>query len=153
MKPVSSTPHFRHVPTPFASAEEAWFWFMRAHEAKLDGARYASNRGNVSRPCEPVDIFRAMDRLHRNRILKLDHFRILRHYGQRQMAPERWRRQEMLAHALWCEAMAAMADAFEAKGIIAPRAGTTNWNIPAGLPLGAFASGTGWATTFEGTPA
>lgn len=164
MKPVSSPaafgPVFGHKATPFASAEDAWFWFMRAHEARLDGARYASHRGAVSRPCEPVDIFRIMDRLHRTRILKLDHFRVLRHYGQRQMAPERWRRQEMLAHTLWAEAMTAMADAFEAKGIIAPRQQKTWAALQADLPLvtplpgvphfNAFSAGNGWANAFNG---
>ena len=38
---------------PFESAEEAWFWFIAAQQAKCDGARFMSGAGDVPRPCEP----------------------------------------------------------------------------------------------------
>ena len=93
---------------PFYSAEETWFWFVQANQARLDGARYTAGAGGVRRPCEPVDILRILDRLYRTRRLMIDHLRVLRYYGQRQMPPERWRRSEAKAATLWAEAMRAL---------------------------------------------
>jgi hypothetical protein len=38
------------------NVEEAWFWFIAAQQARVDGARFASGAGMIPRPCEPVDI-------------------------------------------------------------------------------------------------
>lgn len=37
--------------TPFASTEEAWFWFIQAQAARNDGARFSMGLGLVPRPC------------------------------------------------------------------------------------------------------
>lgn len=107
-----------HTTVPFASAEEAWFWFIDANQARLDGARFTAARGNVRRPCEPVDILRILDRLYRSRRLMMDHLRVLRFYGVRQMPPEGWRRAEARAATLWREAMAILEPVLIAKSIM-----------------------------------
>lgn len=104
--------------TPFDSAEEAWFWFILAHEAKLAGARVRAGQGLVNRPCEPADILRLLDRLYRRRRLLRDHLLVLAHYGRRQMAPEADRRREMRDHGLWREAFLALTPALRDKGIV-----------------------------------
>ncbi|MFV3127614.1 hypothetical protein [Niveispirillum sp. KHB5.9] len=104
--------------TPFDSAEEAWLWFVPAHEAKLTGARVRAGQGLVTRPCEPGDILCMVDRLYRRRRLLRDHLLVLAHYGRRQMAPEPDRRREMRDHALWVEALSALAPVLREKGIV-----------------------------------
>ena len=109
--------------TPFESAEEAWFWFINAQEAKNDGAKYVSGAGLYKRPCEPLDIMNVLDRLYRKRRLQRDHLLVLRHYGRRQVAPDRYRAQEVRACHLWNEAMDRIGDVLIAKGIIVRRPG------------------------------
>lgn len=107
-----------HTTVPFDTPEEVWFWFIQANEARLDGARYTAVRGNVRRPCEPVDILRILDRLYRTRRVMMDHLRVLRFYGVRQMAPEAWRKSEARAATLWAEAMRALEPIFVSKQIM-----------------------------------
>lgn len=104
---------------PFSCAAEAWFWFLQAQQAREDGARITAGSGIVSRPCEPVDIYRVVDRLYRQRRLVMDHLLVLRHYGRRLMPPDPRRAKEIRAHALWVEAMARIEDSLIAKGIVA----------------------------------
>ncbi len=104
---------------PFASAAEAWFWFIQAQAARNDGARYALGAGTIPRPCEPVDILRVLDRLHRNRRLQMDHLLVLRHYGRRMMAPDPRRIKEACAHKIWTEALERITPALQRKGIVA----------------------------------
>lgn len=103
---------------PFADAEEAWFWFIQAQAARNDGARFAVGLGTVLRPCEPVDILKTLDRLHRKRRLVMDHLLVLRHYGLRLMPPDPCRVKEMKAHRLWTEAMERLEEALAGKGIV-----------------------------------
>lgn len=103
---------------PFASAEEAWFWFVQAHEARAAGARVVAGRGTVSRPCEPVDMMRVVDRLYRQRRLVRDHLCILVHYGRRLAAPDPARDREARASDLWREAFACIAPVLRGKGIV-----------------------------------
>lgn len=108
----------RQDTTPFETAEEAWFWFMAAHAAKNDGARIVAGQGLVKRPCEPGDIFQALNRLYRQRRLQMDHVRILKHYGERFMAPDPGRPRELRALIFWQQAMERLGEALEAKGIV-----------------------------------
>lgn len=101
---------------PFRTAEEAWFWFIAANQARLEGAR--KNGGGVRRPCEPIDILRILDRLYRTRRLLMDHLRVLRFYGARMMPPEGWRKSEARAATLWREAMAALEPVLISKKIM-----------------------------------
>lgn len=73
---------------PFQSAEEAWFWFIQNQMAKEDGARIAAGLSLVKRPCEPVDIYKVMERLYRGRRLLMDHLYVLRYYGRRMLPPD-----------------------------------------------------------------
>ncbi len=120
------SPYIRHTPkqqlrqeiVPFESAEEAWFWFVAAMEARADGARITAGKGTLPRPCEPIDILKIVDRLYRARRLVRDHLMILRYYGRRRMPPDQYRIREMRAHKIWNEAMARMESVFESKGIV-----------------------------------
>ncbi len=98
-------PTYQDNTTPFESAEEAWFWFILAQQARNEGARIRSGAGLVKRACEPIDILKILDRLYRNRILQRDHLLVLRHYGRRQIAPDPSYAKEARAHDLWMDAM------------------------------------------------
>ncbi|MEI6558952.1 MAG: hypothetical protein WCO00_11145 [Rhodospirillaceae bacterium] len=113
-RPASAVPG-----QPFDSSEEAWFWFVQAHDARAAGARVTAGQGLVPRPCEPVDVLRVVDRLYRQRRLVRDHLAVLVHYGRRLMAPDPARRLEQRASGLWAEAFAALTPALRTKGIVA----------------------------------
>jgi hypothetical protein len=103
---------------PFASTEEAWFWFVQAQEARSAGARIVAGRGTVPRPCEPLDLMREVDRLYRQRKLIRDHLHVLVHYGRRLLAPDPERRLESRASSLWHEALAFLDPVLREKGIV-----------------------------------
>ena len=103
---------------PFATTEEAWFWFIQAQAARNDGARFAMGQGLVARPCEPLDILKALDRLYRHRRLLMDHLMVLRHYGRRLLPPDKKRVKEFRAFGLWTEAMARLEPVLVRKGIV-----------------------------------
>lgn len=103
---------------PFASAEEAWFWFMAAQAARNDGARFVAGQAILPRPCEPIDILRILDRLVRNRMLLRDHLLVLRHYGRRHLPPDPRRDKEVNAHRLWAEALERIGLVLIRKGIV-----------------------------------
>ncbi len=105
---------------PFECAEEAWFWFILAQDAKNDGARVTAGAGLIPRPCEPADIFNVLNQLHRGRRLLMEHLLVLRHYGRRQMAPDPRRVKEVRAFHLWQEAMERMEPLLVRKGIVKP---------------------------------
>lgn len=107
----------------FESAEEAWFWFIDAQGARNDGARFTAGLGIAIRPCEPVDILKILDRLYRQRMLRRDHFLVLRHYGRRMIPPDQRRTKEIRAYKLWKEAMEKLTPVLERKGIISSQ----NW--------------------------
>ncbi len=119
---------------PFASAEEAWFWFIQAQSARSEGARLGMGLAAVPRPCEPVDILKVVDRLYRQRRLLRDHLLVLRHYGRRLMAPDTRRVKEIRAARLWREALARLGPALAHKGIVAV---PDPWADPAFLSLSA----------------
>lgn len=105
---------------PFESAEQAWFWFINAQQARHEGARFTAGKGAVLRPCEPVDILGILDRLYRQRRLLRDHLMVLRYYGRRGMPPDSRRVREMRAHKIWSEALARLENALVSKGIVSP---------------------------------
>lgn len=104
--------------TPFQSAEEAWFWFVQNQMAKAEGAKIVAGAASIPRPCEPVDIYKIMERLYRGRRLLMDHIMVLRHYGRRLMSPDPYRPKEIRAHGLWIEAMERMEESMILKGIV-----------------------------------
>lgn len=103
---------------PFGSAEEAWFWFIQAQAARNDGARFAMGQGLVPRPCEPLDIMKAVDSLYRNRRLVMEHLLVLRHYGRRMMPPDPRRVKEYVACKIWKEALERIEPVLARKGIV-----------------------------------
>jgi hypothetical protein len=102
----------------FSSAEEAWFWTMSALKARRDGARYTANLGGVERPCEADDVVKCLDTLYRRRRIDLEHARVLRRWGDRQMAPSPARRFEHNDWQLWREAMDRLEWLLRVKGIV-----------------------------------
>ncbi len=115
---TSKNDEILHAGQPFATVEEAWFWFIVAQQARSDGATVSGGRGATPRPCEPLDIYRTVDRLYRNRRLRWDHMKILAHYGKRREAPDWGRQQEQRAHHLWQEAMRELDIALRRRGIV-----------------------------------
>ncbi len=105
---------------PFHTTEEAWFWFIAARTAQIDGAKRTSRPGAVSRPCEPVDILNIITRLHRSRLLKIEHFRVLKYYGERHMRPDPDRPGERASSELWDQAIDRLNDIFIRRGIVTP---------------------------------
>jgi hypothetical protein len=103
---------------PFKSAEEAWFWFIQAQTARNEGARITAGAGLYPRPCEPVDIIKALERLYRARTVTMDHVMVLRHYGQRLLSPDPRRQKEIRAYGLWKEALLKLEDALVIKRIV-----------------------------------
>lgn len=104
---------------PFADAQEAWFWFMQCHQARIEGARIVAGLAAVPRPCEPEEVLRIVDRLYRHRRLVRDHLMVLAHYGRRLMAPDPARASERRAAALWDEALRRLGGVLRQKGIVA----------------------------------
>ena len=106
-------------PTPFRSAEDAWFWTMAALRARHDGARTARNPAAVARPCDPDDVVKCLDGLYRQRRINLTHARILRIWGERQTAPNAAGAGERSEWRLWREAMSRLEWPLRVKGIVA----------------------------------
>lgn len=117
-QPHTPRPQSEAETVPFDNVEEAWFWFIQAQQARVDGARFAAGQGAVHRPCEPLDILKTLDGLYRQRRVLMDHLLVLRHYGRRMMAPDPRRAKEARAHTLWHEALARLHPMLERKGIV-----------------------------------
>jgi hypothetical protein len=103
---------------PFANAEEAWLWTMAALIARRDGARYSANKGAVIRPCDPDDVVRCLDALYRQGRIDLAHARILRIWGERQLAPAPVIAAERHDYRLWREALERLQWPLRVKGIV-----------------------------------
>lgn len=104
--------------TPFANAEEAWFWFVRCHRARQDGARFESIPGAKVRPCDPDDLYRAVSSLSRRRKLTSEHLKVLGAYGLCERPPDPRRREEERPARLWNEALDKLSTVLKNKGII-----------------------------------
>jgi len=104
--------------TLFIDSEEAWFWTVQCHRLKADGARLSQGLGDVVRPCEPLDVLKAVEDLHRRRFLKLDHLKVLSDYGQQLLAPDYRREAEYSAARLWRESHEKLGKVLLAKGIV-----------------------------------
>jgi hypothetical protein len=103
---------------PFKNAEEAWFWFIQAQTARNEGAKIMAGAGLYARPCEPVDIITALERLYRTRCVTMDHVMILRHYGQRMLSPDPRLQKERRPYELWREALEKLEGILVAKRIV-----------------------------------
>ena len=103
---------------PFDRAEAAWLWTMAALIARREGARYSANKGRVSRPCDPDDVVKCLDGLYRQRRIDLTHARVLRVWGERQIAPSASIASERNDHRLWTEALERLEWPLRIKGIV-----------------------------------
>ncbi len=103
-------------PEKFRDAEHAWFWTMGALVARREGANRAGS--GTPRPCEPDDVLKCLDTLYRRRRIDLVHARILRIWGERQMAPNPAHVGERGDHRVWREAMERLEWPLRVKGIV-----------------------------------
>ena len=103
---------------PFRDAAEAWFWAVRALQARREGARFTANQGAIHRPCEPDDVVRCLDGLYRQRRIDLLHARVLRNWGERGMAPDPGRPRESCDARIWREAIERLEWPLRIKGIV-----------------------------------
>lgn len=102
----------------FRDAEEAWFWFIRSTRARMDGARLTEEASNVTRPCEPDDLYRLVMALRKRKLLRDDHLRVLAKYGWRESPPDARVREETHALHLWDEALDRLTTHLKAKEIV-----------------------------------
>jgi hypothetical protein len=103
---------------PFRDAQEAWLWTMAALIARREGARFSARKGLLSRPCEPDDVVKCLDGLYRQSRIDLAHARVLRIWGERQMAPSVAIAAERHDHRLWLEALERLEWPLRIKGIV-----------------------------------
>lgn len=133
LKPKKQTSHHpvdihTTTPQPFESAQDLWFWFIAAQQARNEGARYVSGMGTIARPCEPVDILKILDTLYRKRQLVRDHLLVMRYYGRRHLAPDPNRAKEKRAHRIWIEAFERLEPILEQKGLIEAQSWVTKFH-------------------------
>ena len=107
------------LPTPFASAEEAWFWYVRCQKIRRDGARLETGSGGWHRPCDPDDIYRALLALRRAGALADGHWRALARFGALERPPDARVEEERVFVAPWDEALERLAAPLRRKGIVA----------------------------------
>lgn len=127
MPTLARRPTWSHTPRPlgvagsepFRAAEDAWFWTMAALAARRDGARFAANLGQVIRPCEPDDVVKCLDALYRQHRISLVHVRILRAWGERQVAPDPSFTGERSDWQHWRTALERLEWPLRIKGIVA----------------------------------
>lgn len=98
------------IPVIFKTSEEAWFWCNRKNT-------YSS----IERPCERLDILKIVERLYRQRRLKIDHLRVMAFYGVRQLKPQMVRYQERRAFYLWRDAMRILGEVLEQRNLVCNR--------------------------------
>ena len=103
----------------FVDAAEAWFWTLGALAARRDGTGGGGGSARVRRPCDPDDVIRALDLLHRRGGIDLGHARVLRRWGERRCAPLASRATERDDALLWNEALDRLGGLLRAKGIVA----------------------------------
>lgn len=104
--------------TPFASAEEAWMWFVRAQKARRDGARLCRS-AVMARPCEPDDIYCAVMALYRRRVVRRDHLKVLAEFGMEDRPPDYRVACEAVSLRLWRDALNHLSIILKKKGIVA----------------------------------
>lgn len=106
--------------TPFRSAEEAWFWFVRCQRIRREGGTFRRvANASIERPCDPDDIYRAVIRMENERILQREHLTVLGTFGLLGRPPDPRQDDQERAARLWQEAMRHLGAALRAKGIVA----------------------------------
>ncbi len=100
------------------SGEEAWFWTMAIILARRDGAGLAWRPDQALRPCDPEDVIKCLNLLYERRCVALLHARILRVWGERQMAPDASVPGQADEARLWQQAMGRLEWALRGRGIV-----------------------------------
>lgn len=105
---------------PFRTVEEAWFWFIRTVVAREMGASLRIGLGNIPRPCQPMDIYRTLDRLYRSRRILWKEILVMNEYGRRRRVPNlaSLDKKERDDGTLWRRAMLELDTALRQRGII-----------------------------------
>jgi hypothetical protein len=103
---------------PFRSGEEAWFWTMATLLARRDGAGLAWRPDTAARPCDPEDVIKCLTLLYERRGVALLHARILRIWGERQVAPDIDLPDQADHARLWQQAMGQLEWALRGRGIV-----------------------------------
>ena len=103
---------------PFDSADQAWFWFVSTLIARADGARQRAGISGVARPCEPVDMWRAVDRLERAKLLSGAEIQVMREFGCRGLPPDPQALSEVAADRLWRKGIETLEIELIRKGIV-----------------------------------
>jgi ADP-dependent phosphofructokinase/glucokinase len=106
--------------TLFASAGQAWFWFVRCQAARIEGARVVADAGDVTRPCDPDDIYNAVMRLWRGGEIGQAHLQVLEYYGAVERVPDPRVIEEQRKAVLWDEALAALGNVLIRRNIVDP---------------------------------
>ena len=101
------------APATFHSAVEAWFWTMRTLRARRD-------TNETPDPDNLADVIkRCLDTLYRRNRIKYEHCRILRIWGERQVAPRMANPAERCDARMWDETMDRLDWMLRTKGIVA----------------------------------
>ena len=103
----------------FTTSEEAWLWYVQCQIARDDGVRFTAGLGTVARPCEPDDIVREVQRLHRARVLRRRHLEVLGRFGYRLTPPNPHGDDTPADCGLWEEALDRLTTPLRHKGIVA----------------------------------
>ncbi len=104
--------------TPFASARQAWFWFVRCQTARFEGARVVADAGEVVRPCDPDDVYNAVMRLKKAGTLQDRHLQVIEYFGLVEREPDPRDPREKGKDTLWQQAMTALENVLITRGIV-----------------------------------
>ncbi|MEQ8392371.1 MAG: hypothetical protein RIG26_04145 [Thalassospira sp.] len=104
--------------TPFSSARQAWFWFVRCQTARIEGARVIADASEVVRPCDPDDVYNAVMRLKHDGTLWDRHLQVLEYYGLVEREPDPRDRREGAKYDLWQQALDALETVLIKRGIV-----------------------------------
>jgi hypothetical protein len=104
--------------TPFQSAEEAWFWFIRCQKARDDGAQMKVDMNKEARPCDMDDVYRAVKNLSQTRKINRHHVSVLVTYGNDENPPDPRCREQERPYRLWNEALDKLTTVLKKKKIV-----------------------------------
>ena len=104
---------------PFVNAEEAWLWFAACQIARIDGIRPVAGDCAIPRPCDPDDIYRAVQRLTRQHRIGPAHIAVLGRFAVRQQPPAPEDGDGAGQATLWAEALDHLETELRRKGIVA----------------------------------
>ncbi|MCW9034758.1 MAG: hypothetical protein OQJ97_11115 [Rhodospirillales bacterium] len=119
MKRKKNLPAYKNYQiVPFHNAEEAWFWFSRCQNLRNEGARFGEGTKQRTRPCDPDDVYREVQRLKRKGILHKRHLSVLGKFGKLETPPDPRHYEEEPEARLWDEALDRLTTPLKTKGII-----------------------------------